>query len=359
MLRTALLALAIKVAQSSLEVQEDCPREQLPAKDENTDLGLVMLQVSREAVNAATRVTEKQKHASDSVWHVHGAQEQTEKLKTELSAAAGSEQAVDHQKHAPPDHEHPMIEQAKENALQKTKQKDEPHSQLQKEVDQVSDHEQNAPITMGSCFSSEYGYMAYFLTLIIVSLLVGLHFQHKANAKLSAKVRGLRARLRADKYIIKADERKLRAEKELLRDEQKRLIAAIHDRGNIFFDPELRQIVLKRAIPFEPVVRLEGVSMWQTLARYTDPQHAMLVLSDVAEVCQILPFACFLIEGHTLQGGSLDEIDEFAHEVADARALLVKATLTAFGVPPDRLEALGLPGALGNNKAEVLLKLVN
>jgi len=356
MLRTALLALAIKVAQSSLGVQEDCPREQLPAKDENTDLGLVMLQVSREAVNAATRVTERQKQASDSVWHVHGAQEHTEKLKTELSTAAGSEQAKEN---ALPDHEHPMIEQAKENALQKTKQKDEQHSQLQKEVDQVSDHEQNAPITMGSCFSSEYGYGVYFLTLIIVFLLVGLHFQHKANAKLSSKVRGLRARLRADKYIIRADERKLRAEKDLLRDEQKRLIAAIHDRGNIFFDPELRQIVLKRAIPFEPVVRLEGVSMWQTLARYTDPQHALLVLSDVAEVCQILPFACFLIEGHTLQGGSLDEIDEFAHEVADARALLVKGTLTAFGVPPDRLEALGLPGALGNNKAEVLLKLVN
>jgi len=219
--------------------------------------------------------------------------------------------------------------------------------------------QEQIPITMGSCFSSEYGYVVAGLVVLILGLAVGLYFQYKANLKLSSKVRGLRAKLRADRYLIKADERKLREQKELLKEEQRRLIAVIHDRGNIFFDFELRQIVLKRTIPFEPVVRVEGMNIFQSLARYVDPHAALMVLSDVAEVCQILPFACFLIEGHTLQGGSLDEIDEFAHEVADSRAMLVKESLMAFGVPPERLEALGLPGALGNNRAEVLLKLVN
>lgn len=341
-MRAAFLALVLEVARCGVGAQEsqECPRTKpLEVKDEskNSDMGLIMLQVSQEAKSAVRGTADVEKR------HVE---------------ADGSELLIagNHHTHEHTNHEH----QAKTKSEQ---QADGHNSQLQKVHDReqhmVDDEQKAAPITMGSCFSSQYGYVIYFLVLLIIGLLVGLHFQYKSNAKLGAKIRGLRARLRADRYLIKTDERKLRAEKELLREEQKRLIATIHERGNIFFDPELRQIVLKRSIPFEPVVRLEGVHMWQTLARFTDPPGALLVLSDVAEVCQILPYACFLIEGHTLQGGSLDEIDEFAHEVADARALLVKETMMAFGVPTDRLEALGLPGALGNNRAEVLLKLVN
>jgi len=342
-MRAFLLAVVIKVMQLGVGAQEDCASTQLlgaEAEISHGDPGLVMLQVSKEASTTVTKVTEshKKRHGYEAQSHTENGQE----------ASAGSEQASHHHAHKSLNQDH------------QAKQRKEPISKLQKTSNSDSEAEQKAaPLTFGSCFSSEYGYIMYFLTLVVIGLIVGLYLQHKKNEKLAAKVRGMRARLRADKHLLLKDERKLRAEKELLREEQKRLIAAIHGRGNIFFDPERRQIVFKRTIPFEEVIRLEGIP-WQTLAAYADREQAYMILSDVAEVCQILPFACFLIEGHTLRGDTIDEIDEFAHEVADARALLVKETLVCmFGVPRGNLEALGLPGALGNNQAEVLLKLVN
>lgn len=342
----ALLALFIAVMRHGVAAQEECARVAQPEVETGNalghdDLGLVMLQVSKEAlsVKAKEGVTEKYADASES------------DAKNTQAAAAASEQ-----------HSQAKHNERKGDAMDKlsadhiAEQKKAAHTTQQ---NLTQEEQKVAPITMGSCFSSEYGLIVGFLLALIVGLVVGLHFQYKTNLKLSAKIRGLRAKLRADKYLLKADERKLRTEKELLREEQRRLLAIVHDRGNIFFDADLRQIVLKRTIPFEPVVRVEGMSLWYPFARYADDKAALMTLSDVAEVCEILPFACFLIEGHTLQSGSLDEIDEFAHEVADARAMKVKDTLLAFGVPPDRLEALGLPGALGNNRAEVLLKLVN
>merc|ERR1719333_1002586 len=97
-----------------------------------------------------------------------------------------------------------------------------------------------------------------------------------------------------------------------------------------------------------------GLRAW-----YSDPKQAFDVILDISEMCKILPFSCFLIEGHTLHGSELTEIDEFAHEVADSRALKVKETLMDFGVPADRLEALGLPGLLGNNSSDVVVKLID
>lgn len=307
-----------------------------------------MLQVSKEATSVMTKMGEKRENAAESQAEAAGTDDNIDKSTGDrtdqhanqiLKADQKTEQMIKHNV------EHRAEQRVAQKVEQKTKKK--------------AHRDEQVPITMGSCFVSEYGYVVGFLVVLILGLMVALFFQHKTNLKLSAKIRGLRAKLRADRYLINADERKLRTEKELLREEQRRLINVIHDRGNIFFDPELRQIVLKRTIPFEPVVRTEGVQYFMALARFVDPHAALMVLSDVAEVCQILPFACFLIEGHTLQGGHIDEIDEFAHEVADARALLVKESLLAFGVPAERLEALGLPGILGNNRAEVLLKLVN
>lgn len=368
-MRAVLIAVVIGLVRLGVGAQEECPNTQLlgaEAEINHGDLGLLLLQVSKAAATAATTASEiRGKLVAAPVSHRHKNAAESNAEKGQVAAPSSEQVGHHHDVHHA--HTSPSQElQTKQKVSQLQKNTNSDAAQLQKNANsdeeaesKAQDKEKVAPITFGSCFSSEYGYVIFFLAFLLVVLTVVLIFQYKRNEKATAKIRGLRARLRADKYLLKADEKKLRAEKELLKEEQKRLILAVHDRGNIFFDPEQRRIVLKRSIPFEPVVRLEGLGVWQTLARYVDPQQALLILSDVAEVCQILPFACFLIEGHTLQGGTIDDIDEFAHEVADARAILVKETLMAFGVPRERLEALGLPGALGNNQAEVLLKLVN
>lgn len=216
---------------------------------------------------------------------------------------------------------------------------------------------EKTPITIGTCVTTQYGWALIIVGMAAIGLIFALYLQTKTKAALITKVRGLRAKLRVDRARILSDEKKIRMDAAILKEDQRILIQAIHDRGNVFFDPELREIVLKREVPFEPVMKVDG-SSYAPKAVFHDPQAARLVLSDVSELLRVLPSACLLIEGHTI-AGSLDQLDEFAHEVADSRALVVKETLMLFGCEPYRLEALGLPGALGNNKAEVLLKLVN
>lgn len=221
----------------------------------------------------------------------------------------------------------------------------------------LQQHKEKTPIAIGTCVTTQYGVALLLIGILVLGLAFALYLQTKTKAALITKVRGLRAKLRVDRARILQDEKKIRMDAAILKEDQRILIQAIHDRGNVFFDPELREIVLKREIPFDPVLKTDSAS-YAPRACFSDPQSAKLVLSDVSELLRILPSACLLIEGHTI-AGSLDQLDEFAHEVADSRALVVKETLVLFGCPPYRLEALGLPGALGNNKAEVLLKLVN
>lgn len=326
------------VARLGVGAKEVCPRTQgLEVENNGDGLGIVMLQVSKEP--SVKKVIEMHEEAAD----------------IERMAALESRHAGNHHSHVQIDHQHHAKEKAQHNA----KHNDGQDSPLQHTFQDSQDGQGPLSSTMGGCFSSEYLYVLLFFILLSIGFLVGLYYQYKTIAKLKAKVRGQRAKLRVDKYLIKADQKKLRAAKDDLKEEHQRLIAAIHDRGNVFFDPELRQIVLKTSIPFETVQKPQNMNMLGVMAWFEDPKQAFVVLLDVAEMCKILPFSCFLIEGHTLHGSALTEIDEFAHEVADSRALKVKETLMEFGVPADRLEALGLPGLLGNNSSDVVVKLID
>lgn len=293
--------------------------------------GIMMLQVS--SMGAAGRDTRHRPH-------------QAKQAGAELLAELQAQRAA-----------HPAEETADASRIWEEKDSDEQEDVSLVGSNSAQSNEEKTPITIGTCITTQYGYALMFVAVLCLGLAVALYLQTKAKAALITKVRGLRAKLRVDRARILHDEKKLRMDAAILKEDQRILIQAIHDRGNVFFDPELREIVLKREIPFEPVMKGDG-SVYVPRANFLDHQAAKLVLSDVAELLRILPSACLLIEGHTI-AGSLDTLDEFAHEVADSRAAVVKETLVLFGTPPYRLEALGLPGALGNNKAEVLLKLVN
>lgn len=333
MMRATLLALVIEVARLGVGAQEVC------AGTESHEVeGVVMLQVSTEASNAVMKVTDMDAEAAD--------------VKT--TAAVGSRHGSNHHSHVHLDHKL----HAKQKSQHNGKHNDGKDSQLQKTF-QPLDPQTDKSSTNGTCFASWYAYVLLFFILLCIGFLVALYLAYKTIAKLKAKVRGQRAKLRIDKYLHQADQTKLRAAKDDLKEEHQRLIAAIHDRGNVFFDPELRQILLKTSIPFEPVLKSPNMNMLGVTAWYTDPKQAYSVLLDVAEMCKILPFSSFLIEGHTLHGSALTEIDEFAYEVADSRALKVMETLIDFGVPAGRLEALGLPGILGNNSPDVVVKLID
>lgn len=205
-------------------------------------------------------------------------------------------------------------------------------------------------ITIGTCLTTEFGMAVGTLLAVAVALSVMLTQEKKKYEQLTTKVRGLRAKLRVDRKRVKDDEQQLRKDAQTMKEYQSLVKdhQGIHDRNNVEFDPQRWEIVLKRAIEFDPT----------SIARFKDPQFAKAILADVAEILCSLQWASLLIEGHTI-GSALNAYDELEVEIADARALLVRDTLIAFGTPFRQLEAIGLPGALGNNRSEVLLKLVN
>lgn len=194
------------------------------------------------------------------------------------------------------------------------------------------------------CVTKEFKVSLIALILGSVVLAIWCLVVRRSNNKLMMQNRSLYAKLQADRAKISADMKKLRSMRWTIREEQRLLLQGIHDRGNVIFDAELGEITLKRNISFSD------------RSSYIDIVKAELILTDVAEIMRLFPDGCLLIEGHTQ--GSLMEIPTLlAHELAEARAVLIRDTLRKLGVPYLSMVTLGLPGVLGNNKDDVVLKL--
>merc|ERR1719282_1206762 len=89
---------------------------------------------------------------------------------------------------------------------------------------------------------------------------------------------------------------------------------------------------------------------------FSDEDHAMQVLGDVTEILKIFHTAKLLIEGH--MATPPEKIDKWAHELARNRAEIVKATIVSFGIEANRISTSGLPGNFGNNRHDVVLKII-
>lgn len=211
---------------------------------------------------------------------------------------------------------------------------------------------------LSSCVSSSFGAMVLVLLGIVVYLCTCLHFQLQRKARLHTQVRSNLAKLHAEQRLLAAEDEKLRT-LEALEQEEKVLMKAIHDRGNVRYDESRREFLLQKEIVFEPEFTADGRRLPKRVAaKFSDPALAKVILSDFAELLRILKTSVVLIEGHT-KGASLQDMGDYEHDVADARANLVKDTIVHLGIEEFRLATLGLPGFLGNGNDDVVLKMVN
>lgn len=93
------------------------------------------------------------------------------------------------------------------------------------------------------------------------------------------------------------------------------------------------------------------------LAQFSHEDRAMNVLGDVAEILKVYHTSTVLIEGHTATPA--ERMDKWAHDLARGRAEMVKSTVASFGIAPERLSTIALPGHLGNNRHDVVLKITS
>jgi len=211
-----------------------------------------------------------------------------------------------------------------------------------------------AAMTVGSCFTTKYWGFCVCLALVICVLFVQVVSMNKKFAREGAKVRALRAKLRSDTLAreeMERHEKHLRQVWSAPKDYKIAIVRDIKDRGCIELDFATRRVKLKRPLDFHQVRRPRA-----PLARFKRPDDALIVLGDVADLLRVFENAFVLIEGNTET--ALSEIDDWAMELAQERADLVKRTIEACGIEPGRLDAIGLPGIMGTNTHEVVLKIV-
>lgn len=259
----------------------------------------------------------------------------------------------------------PSSTHLKSALLDKTKQKvegdsrafDSEHSQQLPSLLPGIEHYDN----ISHCFSSSFGALVLVLLGVAICLFVYLLRQLQRKARLQIQVRANLAKLHAEQRLLTADNEQLRRLQALEQDEMV-LIKAIHDRGNVLYDENRREFLLQKEIAFVP--EFTGPREGEKLpircfaTQFADPALAKAILSDFAELLRILKSSVVLIEGHT-PGVSLEEVGDYEHEVADARANLVKSCIVQLGIQDFRLTTLGLPGFLGHGKDDVVLKMVN
>jgi len=210
-------------------------------------------------------------------------------------------------------------------------------------------------IYVGSCWTSQYGALMFIVLIIMLAIVVDdIRNSRRANHA-EAKVRGLQAKLAADKAIIKADEKDLKSLITQLRNDEKRLYEDIVGRGLVNLDVTGRSFTLKKNIDFVTPSHDEPPT-----AQFANEFEARLTLVDVAQLLRIFDTAVVLVEGHTASplSNPLEGIDEWAHQLAYNRAEMVKLELVAFGVDEMRLEALGLPGRIGMDSHGVQLNII-
>jgi len=211
--------------------------------------------------------------------------------------------------------------------------------------------------SLSNCLTASYGWVSVVLLCFAVCLIVCVLRQQQRNTRLLTQVRANFIKLHAERRIIAADQEKLKV-LEALKDDEKMLVKAIHNRGNVLYDEGRREFILQKEIVFVPEGSEKGLPKRPVVVRFADPPLAKAILSDFAELLRILKSAVVLVEGHTA-GASLYQMGDYEHDVADARAELVKSAIVQLGIPQYRLATLGLPGLMGNGKDDVILKMVN
>jgi hypothetical protein len=121
-------------------------------------------------------------------------------------------------------------------------------------------------------------------------------------------------------------------------------VKSVEARGNIRVDHTTGHVTLLRPITF-----VARTTKGDPDAEFKQPKLAAAIAKDIAEVSMI--FGCpMLIEGHT-KGGEGD----FWKELANDRARKVRDLVVEFGVPPEKVSAMGVPGRLGSNEVQTVV----
>mmetsp|Transcript_12895 Transcript_12895/g.36529 ORF Transcript_12895/g.36529 Transcript_12895/m.36529 type:complete len:729 (+) Transcript_12895:175-2361(+) len=125
-----------------------------------------------------------------------------------------------------------------------------------------------------------------------------------------------------------------------------------HNRVQLVVSSEAGEarVQLATSLQFKPVHHGDS-----PVAHFLNEEEAMTLLGDVGELLSIYSTAALLIEGHTATPPA--KMDKWAHDLARGRAELVKNTIASFGVDPERLTTISLPGNLGTNTHDVALKV--
>jgi len=112
------------------------------------------------------------------------------------------------------------------------------------------------------------------------------------------------------------------------------------------------QMKLKETIEFKTVLHGKPPE-----ATFKNEGSVTSLLGDVVEILNVYSTATVLIEGHTAT--PKEKMDSWAHELASNRAERVKKALMSMGIASRRLSAVGLPGHLGINSPDVIMKIVS
>lgn len=335
------VAIASSVAQSYAQsVQHDVFAEEVS--------GLVMLQV-------ATKGTTRTIHSNQN--HASGVSSTVE-----VSSTRGKLAGSDHSKL-----QNPLPIYA--SGVARTSMLDSKRANSESNTT-IGDHGYQAPVgpgmlpeletrcSLSNCFTSSFGCIIVILLIVAVFLVADVVRQMQRKRRLQYQVRNNLAKLHAERRRLRADSEKAQV-LEGLKEEEKILMRAIHNRGNVIYDESRYEFVLKKKIIFVPELPDKGWPRPAVVARFADRNAAKAILSDFAELLQIIKGAVVLIEGHTEERASPHQMGDYEHDVADARAELVKAMLIQLGIAEFRITTLGLPGFLGNGADDVVLKMVN
>jgi len=147
-----------------------------------------------------------------------------------------------------------------------------------------------------------------------------------------------------------------KAEIKFLSAEDQALSNNIVKRGRVHVDLENK--VFKFVEPIEFASSYITPDMTEAPpAAFKDDATARAIISDLAEVLKFVKKAIILVEGHTSGGDKA--MSTIGYQIASERAEKVVETLVALGIDSKRLEAKGMPGLLGDNKADVKLKTLS
>lgn len=185
--------------------------------------------------------------------------------------------------------------------------------------------------------------LAVGLLLSNLVLAVFLYMARKDLKKEQARTRALRNKLKHNAKVLKKEKRDIKTLAAALKDEEKRRYDAVLARNAVRVEQEGGLLALARPLVFGEA------------GTFSNPADAKLILDDLAELFLLFPSMLALVEAHS-KASTTDAFEyEIEIDLALARAELVKAELCIRGVEEYRLDAVGLPGALGRDEEGVWL----